>query len=68
MVEKGISLEIIVKEIFLSVLKLNMNSEKNSFIAQKLAEIEYNLSISCDEKIQLMNLVSVFIELRQKFK
>lgn len=37
-------------------------------IVQRLAEIEYRLSLSGDEKLQLLSLIGIFVECRENKK
>jgi len=64
-VEKGISLQVMLKEINMQLMDTSFPSIALEFLVKRLADLEYRMSISCDEKIQLMSLISAFIEIRQ---
>ena len=63
---KGISLISIINEVTQRVLSLELPGNTAVNIIQRLAEIEYRLSISCSEEIQLGSQVSAFTESRIK--
>jgi replication factor C subunit 3/5 len=63
---KGISLIGIVTQISQKVLELEGAGNIIGNIIMRLGEIEYRLSISCSEDIQLGSLVSAFTESRIK--
>lgn len=44
----GISLQTIIKELYLKLIEYEMQNNQKSYIIQRLGEIEYRLSIGCD--------------------
>jgi len=63
-VEKGISLNIILKELTLKLMEMDMPSAMKSFLIQRMGDLEYRASLNCSEKIQLGSLVGAFVESR----
>ncbi|EAR86910.2 replication factor C subunit 5 (macronuclear) [Tetrahymena thermophila SB210] len=64
-VEKGISLQVMLKEISLFLMNTSYPSLALEFLVKRLADLEYRMSINCDEKVQTLSLISAFTEVRQ---
>lgn len=62
--EMGIALETIIKEIYQLVLLNNMPSKQKGFIINRIGDVEYRLSLGCQEKTCLASLIGAFIEIR----
>ena len=62
--EGGIALETILKNIYLKVMENRMPSEQQTFLVNRLGDLEYRLSIGCQEKLALSSLVGAFSEAR----
>jgi replication factor C subunit 3/5 len=62
--EMGIALETILKNIYLMILERRMPSEQQAFLVNRLGDIEYRLSIGCQESMTLSSLVGAFTEIR----
>jgi replication factor C subunit 3/5 len=62
--EMGIALETILKSIYLRVLESRMPPEQQAFLVNRLGDIEYRLSIGCQESLALSSLVGAFSEVR----
>jgi len=63
-VEKGVTLATMLSEMTSEICKIDLADEIKAKIMIRMAEIEHRLSISCDEKIQLLSLIGMFIEIR----
>ena len=63
---KGISLVSIIKEVSQKLLALDAPGNMAGNVIMRLAEVEYRLSISCSEEIQLGSIVAAFNEARIK--
>jgi len=63
-IEKGLSLNVIIKELFPLLIKLEMPKENKPYLIKRLAEIEYRLSLNCSDNIQLGSLIGAFNEIR----
>ncbi|EGR31962.1 replication factor c subunit, putative [Ichthyophthirius multifiliis] len=61
---KGISLQVILKELNMKLMYSRYPSIALEFLVKRIAELEYRMSISCEEKVQLLSLIGVFIEIR----
>lgn len=57
----GIALETIVKDIYQLLIGRNMPGEQKIFLVKRLGDIQYRLSIGCQEKICLASLIGSFI-------
>ncbi|KRX11179.1 Protein kinase-like domain [Pseudocohnilembus persalinus] len=62
---KGISLQVIIKDLNLFLIEVDMDTRMKEFIIQRLADIEYRMSINGDEKVQLLSLIGAYVETRQ---
>ena len=58
--EGGIALETILKSIYLQVIQSRMPVEQQTFLVNRLGDIEYRLSIGCQEKLALSSLIGAF--------
>lgn len=58
--EMGIALETILKSIYLMVIETRMPSEQQCFLINRLGDIEYRLSIGCQEHLALGSLIGAF--------
>lgn len=63
-IEKGLSMQILLKELNLILMKTEWAQESKIFLIKRLCELEYRMSIGCNEKIQLGSLVGGFNEVR----
>eukprot|EP01016_Furgasonia_blochmanni_P043330 TRINITY_DN5865_c0_g1_i9.p2 TRINITY_DN5865_c0_g1~~TRINITY_DN5865_c0_g1_i9.p2 ORF type:complete len:253 (-),score=48.68 TRINITY_DN5865_c0_g1_i9:60-818(-) len=63
--ERGISLQTIIKELNMMLMNVSIPEGMKIFVVRRLAEIEYRLSLNCNEKIQLGSLCGGFQEIRQ---
>lgn len=63
-IEKGLSMQILLKELNLILMKTEWAQESKIFLIKRLCELEYRMSIGCSEKIQLGALVGGFNEVR----
>jgi replication factor C subunit 3/5 len=61
----GIALETIVRELYQLILLRVMPNEQKTFIVNRLGDIEYRLSLGCQEKLCLASLVGAFVEIRE---
>lgn len=62
--DRGIALETIMKDIYLNVIKLIMPVEQKSFLVKRLGDIEYRMSIGCQESLLIGSLIGAFTEIR----
>lgn len=62
--EMGIALEAILKNIYMKVIERRIPSEQLAFLVNRLGDIEYRLSIGCQESMALGSLVGAFMEIR----
>jgi len=60
----GIALETIVRELYQLILVRVMPNEQKVFLVNRLGDIEYRLSLGCQEKLCLASLVGAFVEIR----
>ena len=60
----GIALETILKSIYLKVLESRMPSQQQAFLVNRIGDVEYRLSIGCQEKLALGTLIGAFSEMR----
>ena len=63
-VEKGLSLQILLKEINNILMKTDWSNPTKIFLTKRLCELEYRMSLGCSEKLQLGALVGAFNEIR----
>jgi replication factor C subunit 3/5 len=56
----GIALETILKNIYLLVIERRMPNEQLAFLLNRLGDIEYRLSIGCQEHLALASLIGAF--------
>ncbi|KAK2659460.1 hypothetical protein Ddye_005993 [Dipteronia dyeriana] len=61
---KGLALIDIVREVTMFVFKIKMPSEVRVRLIDDLANIEYRLSLGCNDKLQLGSLISTFTRAR----
>lgn len=61
---KGLALVDIVREVTLFVFKIKMPSDVRVKLINDLADIEYRLSLGCNDKLQLGSLISTFTTAR----
>ncbi|KAJ3324787.1 hypothetical protein HDV06_006095 [Boothiomyces sp. JEL0866] len=59
-VEKGLAVGDILTHVFKLVSGLDMPQKSRIYLVQELADIEYNLTVGCSDKIQLSALVGAF--------
>ena len=62
--EKGISLGTLISNLGESLMSLIMPAQMKGFLLKRMADIEYRLSLGCDEDIQTASLVAGFMETR----
>ena len=62
--EKSLSLDDLVREIHVQVMRVKMPDEMKMYLVNRLSEIEYRLAQGCNEKPQSGSLVGSFIEVR----
>ena len=62
--QMGIALHTILKSIYLMVIERRMTSEQHAFLVNRLGDIEYRLSIGCQQNLALGSLVGAFTEIR----
>lgn len=60
----GIALETILKNIYLMILERRMPAEQQAFLINRIGDIEYRLSIGCQESMALSSLIGAFTEIR----
>lgn len=63
-VEKGLSLQILLKEINNILMRTDWSNQTKMFLTKRLCELEYRMSLGCSEKLQLGALVGAFNEIR----
>ncbi|KAL2232366.1 replication factor C subunit 3 [Sesamum indicum] len=61
---KGLALVDIVREVTMFVFKIKMPSDVRIQLINEMAEIEYRLSLACNDKLQLGSLVAAFTQTR----
>ncbi|KAB1221085.1 Replication factor C subunit 5 [Morella rubra] len=61
---KGLALVDIVREVTMFVFKIKMPSDVRVQLINDLADIEYRLSLGCNDKLQLGSLISSFTRAR----
>lgn len=64
MKEQGIALETIIRSIYGMVLETMMTQQQTAFLVNRLGDIEYRLSIGCQESLALASLIGAFSEIR----
>ena len=62
--EKGISLGTLITNLGDSLMTLSMPAQMKGFLLKRMADIEYRLSLGCDEDVQTASLVAGFMEVR----
>ena len=62
--EMGIALESILKSIYMNILECKMPSEQKTFLVNRIGDIEYRLSLGCQESMALASLTGAFTEIR----
>ncbi|KAI8617718.1 putative RFC3-DNA replication factor C, 40 kDa subunit [Chytriomyces sp. MP71] len=58
--DKGLALSDIIGELHTTLSGIELPPKVRSFLLIKLADVEYNLSAGCSEKIQLTSLIGAF--------
>ena len=53
-----------VKELFGYMRNTKMTASKRIYITERLAEIEYRISLGCQEKLALGSLVGAFMQIK----
>ncbi|KAL0314333.1 UNVERIFIED_CONTAM: Replication factor C subunit [Sesamum angustifolium] len=61
---KGLALVDIVREVTMFVFKIKMPPDVRIHLINEMAEIEYRLSLACNDKLQLGSLVAAFTRAR----
>lgn len=61
---KGLALVDIVREVTMFVFKIKMPAEVRILLINEMADIEYRLSLACNDKLQLGSLIAVFTRAR----
>ncbi|TVU28757.1 hypothetical protein EJB05_20289 [Eragrostis curvula] len=61
---KGLALVDIIREVTMFVFKIQMPSDVRVKLINDLADIEYRLSLACNDKLQLGALISTFTDAR----
>ncbi|CAD8152576.1 unnamed protein product [Paramecium octaurelia] len=61
--EQGISLQLLLTELSTQLLGLNvLNDKQKCNVIERMAELEYRLSICCNDQVQLLSLIGIFHE------
>lgn len=58
--KEGYSIMDMVTQMSEIIVSLEISAKSKSFVLQKLADVEYRLSIGCDEKLNIGAIVSAF--------
>lgn len=58
--EGGIALETILKNIYIKIIESRMPHEQQAFLVNRLGDVEYRLSLGCQENLALSSLVGAF--------
>ena len=62
--QKGISLHTLIQSIGENLMTYDLPQDMVGMLYKRLAEIEYRLSLGCNEEIQTSSLVAAFFEAR----
>ncbi|XP_073305498.1 replication factor C subunit 3 [Primulina huaijiensis] len=61
---KGLALVDIVREVTMFVFKIKMQADVRILLINEMADIEYRLSLACNDKLQLGSLIAAFTRAR----
>lgn len=61
---KGLALVDIVREVTMFVFKIKMPADVRILLINEMADIEYRLSLACNDKLQLGSLIAAFTRAR----